>query len=321
MQPFPFKKVVVPGGGSGFLGSHVVDKLRALGIEPFVPRRCDLDLIDPVDVAQLYKYTRPDLVINCAAVCGGIGYNQANPATIYRENILMGLHLLDGAFSFGVQKFINVGTVCSYPAYTPVPFKESDLWSGYPEPTNAPYGLAKKALIVQSQAYREQFGFNSINLLLANLYGPRDHFEPARSHVIPALIKKCVDAIEQGSDTVTIWGTGEPTREFLYVEDAADAILKAAIGYDSSDPVNIGTGREYSIRILALLIAEVTGYKGAFEFDTSKPDGQMSRRLDISKAKREFGFEAFNEPTEFRQHLKTTLDWYLSNRSVINATV
>lgn len=311
----------MPGGG-GFLGSHVVDKLRALGVEPFVPSSKDFDLVHRSSMQQLFHYAKPDLVINCAAHCGGIGYNQAKPAHFIDANLYIGLEMFWMAKMYGVRKLINIGTVCSYPEHTPVPFKESDLWNGYPEPTNAPYGLAKRMLIVQSQAYRQQYGFNSINLLLANLYGPRDHFEPERSHVIPALIKKCVDAIEQGSDTVTIWGTGEPTREFLYVEDAADAIIKAAVEYDSSDPVNIGTGREYSIRILALLIAEVAGYKGAFEFDTSKPDGQMSRRLDVSKAKREFGFEAFNEPTEFRQRLKTTLDWYLSTRpAAINATV
>lgn len=295
-------------GGAGFLGSHVVDTLRARGYSQcFVPRSRDYDLTRETDVIRLYRDIQPDVVIHLAAVVGGIGANQQDPGKFFYENLLMGAFMMEHARRAGVRKFVAIGTVCSYPKFTPVPFQEDDLWNGYPEETNAPYGLAKKMLLVQSQAYRDQYGFHSIFLLPVNLYGPGDHVDPARSHVIPALIRKCCDAIKNDQSEIVVWGTGKATREFLYVEDAAEGIVLATEQYNKRDPVNLGAGFEISINDLVHLIAKLTGFTGTITWDTTKPDGQPRRRLDTSRAEHEFGFRA---ATDFESGLRETIEWY-----------
>lgn len=295
-------------GGAGFLGKVVVDMLEKKGCrEVFVVRSKEYDLRKQAAITRLYKQVRPDMVIHLAASVGGIGANRENPGRYLYENTIMGLELMEQARHHGVQKFVTVGTICAYPKFTPVPFKEEELWNGYPEETNAPYGVAKKLLLVQSQAYREQYGLNAIYLLPVNLYGPGDNFDPASSHVIPALIKKCVDAQAENKDSITVWGTGKATREFLYVDDAARGIVMAAQKYDKPDPVNIGAGFEISIKDLVTLIVELTGFKGKVIWDASKPDGQPRRCLDTSRAKAEFGFEA---KTSFETGLRKTIQWY-----------
>jgi GDP-L-fucose synthase len=299
---------LVVTGGAGFLGSHVTRKLRERGAKDlFVPKSSEYNLTREEAVVRLYRDARPDVVIHLAAVVGGIGANRENPGRFFYENLMMGAQLMEQARIFGVKKFVAVGTICSYPKFTPVPFKEENLWDGYPEETNAPYGLAKKMLLVQSQAYRQQYGFNSIFLLPVNLYGPGDNFDPASSHVIPALIKKCMDAIRNREEEIVVWGTGKATREFLYAEDCAEGILLATERYNRSDPVNIGAGFEISIKDLAELIVEITGFQGRIVWDHAKPDGQPRRMLDTSRAFREFGFKA---QTQFREGLEKTIAWY-----------
>jgi GDP-L-fucose synthase len=306
-QSFPFKRVVVTGG-AGFLGRFLVERLRTIqDLEIFVPRSADFNLVEAADVKRLYAQTRPDLVIHLAAVVGGIGANQRNPGKFFYENLMMGAQLIEQARLQPVKKFVALGTVCAYPKFTPTPFKEVDLWNGYPEETNAPYGLAKKMLLVQSQSYRQQYGFNSIFLLPANLYGPGDNFDTESSHVIPALIRKCIEARDEGRPFIEAWGTGEASREFLYVEDCADAILLAAAQYDESDPVNIGTGNEIKISELVKLIARLTRFDGEIRWQTNQPDGQPRRRLDVSRAREKFGFQA---QTPFEEGLRRTIDWY-----------
>jgi GDP-L-fucose synthase len=308
MQNFWQRRRVVVTGGAGFLGSFVVEKLRERQAgEIFVPRRADYDLRELDAIRRLLDHTRPDLVIHLAATVGGIGANRARPAEYFYDNLLMGTQLLHESWQSGVAKFVAVGTVCAYPKYTPLPFKEEDLWNGYPEETNAPYGLAKKMMLVQSQAYREQYGYNSIFLLPVNLYGPRDNFNPETSHVIPALIKKFLEARDNNAPEVIAWGDGTPTREFVYVADMAEAIVLAAEFYDQSDPINLGSGFEISIRDLTELIARLTGYTGRITWDTSKPNGQPRRRLDTSRAAELFGFRA---RTNFEEGLHRTIEWY-----------
>jgi GDP-L-fucose synthase len=304
---FPYERVVVTGG-AGFLGSYVVEKLRERGVENItIPRSKDYDLVKAENVRRLYDDANPDLVIHLAAVVGGIGANRANPGKYFYDNLMMGSQLMEEARLRGVRKFVAAGSVCAYPKFTPVPFKEDDLWNGYPEETNAPYGLAKKMMLVQSQAYRDQYGFNSIFLLPVNLYGARDNFDPRRSHVIPALIRKCFEAMRRGENQIVCWGTGAATREFLHVDDCARGILLAAEKYDKSDPVNLGAGFEISIRDLAEKIAALTGFEGRLVWDASQPDGQPRRCLDTSRAEREFGFRA---RIGFDEGLKQTIDWY-----------
>ena len=301
------KRVVVTGGG-GFLGSYVLECLKERGCpNPFVPRSRDYDLRREADIVRLFEEARPDVVLHLAAVVGGIGANRENPGRFFYENLMMGAQLMEQARRFGMGKFVTIGTVCSYPKFTPVPFREEDLWGGYPEETNAPYGLAKKMLLVQGQAYRQQYGLNSIYLLPVNLYGPRDNFDPASSHVIPALIKRCVDAVEAGDHAITVWGTGKATREFLYVADAADGIVLAAERYEGDEPVNLGAGAEISIKDLVELIARFTGFKGKILWDSSKPDGQPRRLLDTTRAEKHFGFRA---GTSFEVGLQRTVEWY-----------
>jgi GDP-L-fucose synthase len=301
-------KRVLVDGGAGFLGQQVVKKLEERGCKGiFVPRSKDYNLVEMEAVKRLYRKARPEIVIHLAARVGGIGANMRNPGSFFYENLMMGVQMMEQGRLFGVEKFVAIGTICAYPKFAPVPFKEEDLWNGYPEETNAPYGLAKKMLLVQSQAYRRQYGFNSIYLLPVNLYGPGDNFDPDSSHVIPALIKKVFDAKDKGERRIVAWGSGKATREFLYVEDAAEGIVLATERYNKAEPINLGAGFEISIKELVGLICELAGFDGEIEWDTSKPDGQPRRRLDTSKAEKEFGFEA---KTDFREGLRRTIDWY-----------
>jgi GDP-L-fucose synthase len=301
------KRVCVTGG-AGFLGTFVIERLRQRGAKDvFVPRSRDYNLVQGEAIRQLLADARPDIVIHLAARVGGIGANRAHPAEFFYENLMMGAQLLHESWQAGVSKFVGIGTVCAYPKFTPVPFHEEDLWNGYPEETNAPYGLAKKMLLVQSQAYRQQYGYNSIFLLPVNLYGPGDSFDLEDSHVIPALIRKCLEAVERGDDTIVAWGDGSPTREFLYVEDAAEGILLATERYNRSDPVNLGSGFEISIKDLLETIARLTGFEGKIVWDTTKPNGQPRRALDTGRAWREFGFRA---TTDFHAGLSRTIEWY-----------
>jgi GDP-L-fucose synthase len=301
------KRIVVTGG-SGFLGSYVVDALqRRPCAAVLVPRKAAYDLTREADVARMYADLRPDIVIHLAAVVGGIGANRESPGRFFYDNVMMGALVLEHARRSGVQKFVGVGTICAYPKLAPIPFREADLWNGYPEETNAPYGIAKKMLLVQGQAYRAQYGVNAIHLLPVNLYGPRDNFDPSSSHVIPALIRRCVEAAASGARDVPCWGTGRATREFLYAGDCAEAIVAATERYDDPEPVNIGAGFEISIRELAELVAELCGFTGSLVFDPSKPDGQPRRSLDVSRAREAFGFTA---TTDFREGLRRTIEWY-----------
>ena len=301
-------------GGAGFLGSHVVEQLVEGGVPRtnlFVPRSAEYDLVNPETSARLLRDTRPDVVVHLAAVVGGIGANRARPGEFFYKNLMMGAQLMEEARIRGVQKFVSVGTVCSYPKHTPVPFREEDLWNGYPEETNAPYGIAKKALLVQGQAYRQEYGFSSIHLLVVNLYGPRDDFDPSTSHVIPALIRKCIEARDEGRDHIVVWGDGTPTREFLYVKDAARGIALATERYDDVEPMNLGSGMEISIRELVEKIAALTGFEGGIQWDTSQPNGQPRRCLDTSRARKYLGFEA---TTGFDEGLRKTIEWYERRR-------
>lgn len=308
-------KSVVVTGGAGFLGSFVVDMLRTKGCRQIVvPRSQDYDLVQMDAVKRLYSDAKPDLVIHLAARVGGIGANQANPGRFFYDNLMMGTQLIEVGRQRGLKKFVATGTICAYPKFAPIPFKEDDIWNGYPEETNAPYGLAKKMMLAQSQAYRQQYGFHSIVLFPVNLYGPRDNFDLETSHVIPALIRKCVAAKETGHASITLWGDGSPTREFLYVEDAAEGILLAAEQYDGDLPVNLGTGEEVAIRDLAGMIAAEVGFSGQIQWDITKPNGQPRRCLDVSRAKQLFGFQARHG---LRDGLKKTVQWFQANRQAI----
>lgn len=308
MNDFWLGKNIVVTGGAGFLGSHLVERLKRKGCENiFIPERKEYDLVQMDDVKRMYRDSNPDIVIHLAAVVGGIGANRENPGKYFYDNLIMGVQLMEIGRQLKLKKFVALGTICCYPKFTPVPFKEEDLWIGYPEETNAPYGLAKKMLLVQSQAYRQQYGYNSIYLMPVNLYGPRDNFDPNSSHVIPALIKKCLDAVRSGQTEMVAWGTGKATREFLYVDDAAEGILLATEKYDKSDPINLGAGFEITIKDLTELIAKLTGFNGKISWDSTKPDGQPRRCLDTAKAQKEFGFKA---ATRFEEGLKKTIEWY-----------
>ncbi|MHC4674525.1 MAG: GDP-L-fucose synthase family protein [Planctomycetota bacterium] len=299
-------------GGAGFLGSVVCQKLKNQGVPKehlFIPRRNQYDLTKTDAVEKLYQDAKPDLVIHLAAEVGGIGANRENPGRYFYANLAMGLNLIEQARIHNIKKFVQVGTICAYPKFTPTPFKEENLWDGYPEETNAPYGIAKKSLLVMCQAYRQQYGLNAIYLLPVNLYGPGDNFDPQTSHVIPAIIRKCIQAKKQGDDRIVCWGDGSPTREFLYVEDAAEAILLATKKYNHPDPVNLGSGREISIADLVKTIAQLTGFNGKIQWDTSKPNGQPRRCLDTDRAKKQFGFKA---KTDLQSGLKKTIDWYIA---------
>ncbi len=310
---FEDKRVVVTGG-AGFLGGYVIKGLQKRGCKNIlVPKIEDYDLVDIDEIAQMYWDMRPDIVIHLAAVVGGIQANREHPGEFFYKNLMMGVQLMELARG-NTEKFVAIGTVCAYPKYTPVPFKEDDLWDGYPEVTNAPYGLAKKMLLVQSQAYRTEYGFNSIFLLPVNLYGPGDNFDPVSSHVIPALIKKCVDANEANDDWIECWGSGNVSREFIYAADAAEGILLATEHYNGPEPVNIGAGFEITIKELVIKVAELTGWYGRIHWDKSKLEGQLRRCLDVSRAKKLFGFEA---KTSFDQGLKATIDWYVANRELL----
>lgn len=334
----PSNRITITGG-KGFLGRHLIRKLKGRGYRKVeVADLPEYNLVHLKDVQRLYDEKKPDIVIHLAGKVGGIGFNQENPGPLFYENLMMGVQLIHEGYLRKIEKFVAIGTICAYPKFAPVPFKEQDLWAGYPEETNAPYGLAKKMMLVQSQAYRKQYGFNSIFLLPVNLYGPGDNFDPRSSHVVPSLIKKIVDAMggketarqiiqnqnqpdkpnrperpnkpERPDEPITVWGTGKATREFFYVEDAAEAIILATERYDKSDPVNIGAGFEISIQELVNLLVELTGYKGGIAWDTTKPDGQPRRMLDTTRAFKEFGFKA---RTDFREGLKKTIDWYIEN--------
>ncbi len=307
MQVHQERKLLVTGG-AGFLGTHLVRKLQEKGyVNIVLPLEEKCDLRKEENIIELLQKEQPDYIIHLAAIVGGIGANQKRPGTFFYDNIIMGVQLMEQARIYGVKKFITVGTICAYPKYTPVPFKEEDLWGGYPEETNAPYGLAKKMLLVQGQAYREQYKFNAVYPLLVNLYGPGDNFDPQSSHVIPALIKKCSDAIDAGDDHITIWGTGRASREFIYVEDAAEALILVLECYNNPDPVNIGTGKEITIKDLVDKIARHCGFEGEIRWDSTKPDGQPRRCLDTAKAREEFGFVA---RTDFDEGLKKTIEYY-----------
>jgi GDP-L-fucose synthase len=308
MSEFFRDKRIVVTGGAGFLGGYIVKGLQKRGCKNIlVPKIEDYDLVKMSDIIRMYDDMRPDIVIHLAAVVGGIGANREHPGEFFYKNLMMGVQLIEQGRIRNIEKFVAIGTVCAYPKFTPVPFKEENLWNGYPEETNAPYGLAKKMLLVQSQSYRAEYGFNSIFLLPVNLYGPGDNFDPKSSHVIPALIKKCVDAIESNADHIDCWGTGSVSREFIYVADAAEAILLATEHYNEAEPVNIGAGFEITIKELVEKIAKITGFKGEIRWDSSKPDGQPRRRLDVSRAKEYFGFKA---KTSFEKGLKETIKWY-----------
>jgi len=301
------KRVLITGG-AGFLGSYVVEKLNTRGCkEIFIPRSKDYNLVEIDAVRRVYRDANPDIVIHLAAKVGGIGANRDNPGEFFYDNLMMGIQLMDEGRKFGVEKFVALGTICCYPKFTSIPFKEEDLWNGYPEETNAPYGLAKKMLLVQAQSYRQQYGFNAIYLMPVNIYGPRDNFNIRTSHVIPALIRKCFNAIKEGKKEIVVWGTGKPTREFIYVEDVAEGIVLATEKYNKSDPVNLGAGFEISIKHLVEMIVKLSDFKGKIKWDTSMPDGQPRRCLDTRRAIREFGFKA---KTDFREGLKKTIKWY-----------
>jgi len=310
-EGFPYRRVLVTGG-AGFLGRFVVERLREhQDVDVFVPRSAEYDLIRSEDIRRLYAETRPDLVIHLAAVIGGIGANQKSPGKFFYDNLMMGAQLIEEARLHEVKKFVAIGTVCAYPKFTPTPFREDDLWNGYPEETNAPYGLAKKMMLVQAQSYRQQYGFNTIFLLPANLYGPGDNFDPESSHVVPALIRKCIEARERGEEFVEAWGTGRASREFLYVSDCADGVLRAAAAYDGADPVNLGTGNEITIAELLDQIARLTSFRGEIRWQSDKPDGQPRRRLDVSRALEKFGFQA---KTPLEEGLGRTVTWYEEHR-------
>jgi GDP-L-fucose synthase len=304
------KKICVTGG-AGFLGSHLIANLTRRGAKDiYIPKIEEYDFVQQKDILRMLDTAKPDVIIHLAAHVGGIGANREHPAEFFYDNLMMGVQLMHEAWKHGVQKFVAIGTVCAYPKFTPVPFREDDIWNGYPEETNAPYGLAKKMLLVQAQSYRQQYGFNSVFLIPVNLYGPGDNFRPESSHVIPALIKKCVEAKANGDKEVVIWGDGSPTREFVYVEDAAEGIAAATEKYNGSEPVNIGSGNEISIKDLANLIARLTDFDGRMIFDTSKPNGQPRRGLDVSRAEKLFGFRA---KTNFEDGLRATIDWYIAH--------
>jgi GDP-L-fucose synthase len=305
------KRVVITGG-AGFVGRYLVENLRKAGCkEIFIPRKTDCDLRDINNVRRLYEEAKPHIVIHLAATVGGIGANREHPGSFFYDNLMMGVQLLDEAYKRGVEKFVSLATICAYPKFTPVPFKEDEIWNGYPEETNAPYGLAKKMLMVQSQAYRQEYNYNSITVFPTNLYGPNDNFDPKSSHVIPALIKKCFDAIGRDDKEIVLWGDGSPTREFLYVEDAAEGIRLATEKYNSSEPVNLGSSFEISIKDLANLIVKETGFKGKIVWDTKMPNGQPRRKLDTTRAEREFGFKS---KTDFPEGLQRTIEWYRGTR-------
>ncbi len=310
MLPFPCRRVVITGG-AGFLGRHLLAKLSTLpDLDIFVPRSKDFNLVDGQDVVRLFQEYRPEMVIHLAAAVGGIGHNQKNPGRFFYQNLMMGTQLIEQARLFGVQKFVALGTVCAYPKFTPTPFKEDDLWNGYPEETNAPYGLAKKMMLVQLQSYRAQYGFKGIYLLPANLYGPEDNFDLESSHVIPALIRKCVTARNEGRTSIEVWGSGNVSREFLYVEDCAQAILQAAVLYDDPEPVNLGTGQDVTIKELVQSVIRLTRFQGDVRWQMSKPDGQPRRQLDTTGAQERFDFRA---TTSLEDGLRKTIAWYEKN--------
>jgi len=326
MTSWLINKRITVTGGAGFLGTYVVNRLEEIGCRNiFVPRSKDYDLVENQAVKRLYEDSKPDIVIHLAAKVGGIGANSKNPGAFFYNNLMMGVQMMEQGRLFNIGKFVAIGTICAYPKYTPVPFTEEELWNGYPEETNAPYGLAKKMLLVQAQTYRQQYGFNAIYLLPVNLYGPGDNFDPESSHVIPALIKKCVDATESGENEVILWGTGKPTREFLFVKDAAEGIVLATERYDKPKPINLGSGFEINIGDLARLIAGLTGFKGKIVWDTGKPDGQPRRRIDTTRAEKELAFTA---KTGLEEGLKKTIEWYkeqrvkgtISTKRIANAT-
>ena len=311
---FTSRRFLVTGGG-GFLGTHLVKRIKKRGVPEgniFIAHSRDYDLRKGEDALRVLKDAQPDIVVHLAAKVGGIGFNQKYPGELFYDNLIMGAQLMEAARKFGVEKFVALGTICAYPKFTPVPFKEEDLWNGYPEETNAPYGLAKKMMLVQAQAYRAQYGFNAIYLLPVNLYGPGDNFDPASSHVIPALIKKVYDAKKENRDYIDVWGTGKASREFLYVEDAAEGIALATERYDGSEPVNLGAGKEITIKDLIETICRIMDFKGELRWDVSKPDGQPRRMLDTSRAEREFGFKA---KTSFEEGLRKTIEWYREFRA------